>query len=544
MGRIALLVVLLLSLMTLYTIGIAHGAPRPEYSPSTEEQGWLNPQTIHHPDEFAYVGISYRMLLKKQWDPKYYHNPALTIYTNMFMFAAGDATDLLHDADFSVREIAPFQLYFVARYLSALHTMLMAAFVFAAGRAFFDWRAGVIAAAVVGFSPLVTQHAHYATPNAQATMLMTAALFAAARILKGESRLPLWVVYAVGGLLVGLTMAARYNAVVVGLVVGLAMLTGWWQHRKWLLVVIGGVMMPVGLVLGFPPIVLVTSKVIDQVRGILEWYRVQGGGAGFTTTWGLSALYYHWRYLVLIALGPVSTLAAILGIVRGVRQGWRSPRWRETWIVVVLIVFVLVYTCLALLGKRIQNNLLFPLVVALGLLAGYGTAWLKKQHLGLVIGAGLVAWPALLSILFVVRVATPDTREKAQEWIYTHVPRDSKVYLLGPYNVPLDPLDYRVRQTYGQEATPEKVRDSNAQIIVYSDAVPFLTLRDTALSKPQTIQTERGIQRVLADDWIELARFERVPWPAENLAPDDVSYWHQVEIVIYCNPDDCPVSNF
>jgi hypothetical protein len=32
-----------------------------------------------------------------------------------------------------------------------------------------------------------------------------------------------------------------------------------------------------------------------------------------------------------------------------------------------------------------------------------------------------------------------------------------------------------------------------------------------------------------------------VVWPGKNLPPDDVSYWHQMGITIYCNPANCPV---
>jgi hypothetical protein len=32
-----------------------------------------------------------------------------------------------------------------------------------------------------------------------------------------------------------------------------------------------------------------------------------------------------------------------------------------------------------------------------------------------------------------------------------------------------------------------------------------------------------------------------MPLPGEKLSPDDISCWHQSEIVIYCNPANCPV---
>jgi hypothetical protein len=548
MRRIWLWAAVLVMLATLYTAGLAFGHPLAQYSPSTVEKAWLNSATVYHPDEFFYVGIPYRMLLTRQWNPHFYQNPSLNIYTDLAAFWFSGAAGMPHDLDYGDREVAPFQLYVMARYLSALYTLLAVVLTYAAGRVAFNRQAGSVAALLVALSPLIVQHAHYATPNAETTMLCTAALLAGLIILKGRypSRLPLWATYLMGGLLVGLTMSARYNAAVVGLVTGLAMLTAWWRHRHWLPVVIGLAAMPVGFVIGTPGIVFATREVIDQVRYILRFYRVRGGGPGFTTDWGLSAFYYHWRYVVLIVVGPVATGFALLGLGAACR-GWRSrAHWQDTWIGLVLALYLLAYTLLALPGKRIQANLLFPLIAPVALLAGYGITWLwerwsRRSWVLAALTVGLLAWPTTVSLLFAYRVATPDNRMAAQEWIYAHVPRGATVHLFGSYNVPLDPLDYQTSQTYDRQEGLERLLKGQEQIVVYSDTRSFIILRDPALASDQDRAREEKIQQILGSDWIELARFKRMPWPGEHLAPDDVSYWHQMEIVIYCNPTDCPV---
>jgi len=222
MKRVLVWAIALLIPMALYTAGLAHGRPDPAYSRSIVQNAWLNPSTIYHPDEFAYVGIPYRMLLQDEWNPHYYHNPSLNLYTNLGVFWLTGAETLPHRIKYGDREIAPFQLYVMARALSALYMLLTIPLTYAAGRLAFGRRAGSLAAALVALSPLTVEHAHYATPNAQTTLLATAALLVGLIILKGKfpARLPDWTVYLIGGLLVGLTMAARYNAVVVGLVVG------------------------------------------------------------------------------------------------------------------------------------------------------------------------------------------------------------------------------------------------------------------------------------------------------------------------------------
>jgi hypothetical protein len=545
MRRLNLWALALLGCMALYTIGLSAGRPRPEFSPSTVQHAWLNPSVIFHPDEFAYVGIPYRMLVERQWNPHYYHNPTLNLYTNMVAFWLSGAESLPHNRDYGDREIAPFQLYVMARALSALWTLLAVALTYAAGRLAFGRGAGPLAAGLVALSPLTVEHAHFATPNAQTTMLGTAALLLAVILFTGRQplRLPLWAVYGLAGLLVGLTAAGRYNAGAVGLVTGLALLVAWRRDRRWSLVLFCLVAMPLGFVAGMPPVVLVPGEVIAQVRDILNWYRVRGGGAGFTADRGLLALAYHWRYAALIVTGPLAVALALLGLGAAVRG--ERPQHRQ--IALALLAYLLIYSALALLGRRLQANLLIPLLGPLALLAGYATATIRRRwgrRAGAVLAVALLVWPAVLTALLIYRIATPDTRLRAQEWVYAHVPRGTPIYLLGPYNVPLDPLDYPITQTYATEAGVDDVRATTAPLIVYSDAHPFVALRDRRASSPRAIARETAIRDLLMTEWHPLRHFARMPWPGERLPPDDVSYWSQIGITIYCRPADCPVGEF
>jgi hypothetical protein len=186
------------------------------------------------------------------------------------------------------------------------------------------------------------------------------------------------------------------------------------------------------------------------------------------------------------------------------------------------------------------------LILPIALLAARGTTWLwqkagRTQWAAVGLAALLLSWPAYLSVQFVQLLATPDTRLLAQAWIYQHVPKGTTVHLLSSYNVPLDPLDYRATNTY---AIAVKADDPlwNSPIIVYSDAGPFAVRRDPALTEnPTDIADMEATVNRLQTDWIELVRFPRLFWPGQNIPPDDVSFWHQMEIVIYCNPANCPV---
>jgi len=186
-----------------------------------------------------------------------------------------------------------------------------------------------------------------------------------------------------------------------------------------------------------------------------------------------------------------------------------------------LTLYLLVYTVLALPGKRLQANLLLPLIAPLALLAGYGVVrlyerWAARRQVVIALAVLLLAWPATLSALFVYRIATPDTRLRAQAWIYAHVPRGTTVHLLGPYNVPLDPLDYATTQSFDRSAGLEAVQRADTQIIVTSDARPFVALRDPALASDAVRAQERKIREILQTEWTELVRFKRMSWPGQT----------------------------
>ncbi len=371
----------LLGCLALYAKGISAGAPRPAFSPSTVHHAWLNPSTIFHPDEFAYVGIPYHMLLLDQWNPHYFHNPSLTLYTNLAMFWLSGATRLPHDAGHEVRAVAPFQLYFLARALSGLWTLLAVTLTYAAGQLAFGRTAGMVAAALVALSPLTVEHAHFATPNAQTTMLGTAALLLAMVLFTGRRvpRLPLWAVYGLAGLAVGLTTVARYNFGAIGLVTGMALWVAWRRDRRWKLVLISLGAIPLGFVLGMPGLILSTEEVIAQIRDILDWYWLRGGGSGMTAERGWLPLAYHWRYTALIITGPLTMLGALFGAGRALRGGNCPQSRARRWIALALLAHLLVYSALALLGRRLQANLLFPLLAPLALLTGYAVAGVRRR---------------------------------------------------------------------------------------------------------------------------------------------------------------------
>jgi hypothetical protein len=218
----------------------------------------------------------------------------------------------------------------------------------------------------------------------------------------------------------------------------------------------------------------------------------------------------------------------------------------QFWTGIALAAYLVCYTLLALTSKRLNANLLIPMITPVALLGAYGfwqviEAARAKQALRLGATVVLLAWPAFLSVYLVGMLAAPDSRMQAQAWIHEHIPQNTPIHLLGSYNVPLDPLVYPMTQTFGGAAAlDDPLWDS--PVIVYSDAYPHAILRDvTLLENLSDIENTEATIKRLESQWIELARFPRTDWPGQDIAPDDVSYWHQMEIVVYCNPVNCPV---
>jgi hypothetical protein len=529
-GMVALLVIG----AVLYTAGLDYGRPRPEYSPSTVQNAWLNGATVFHPDAFAYTGIGYRMLVRQQAVPSYYHNPSLNIYSDLILFYLSGSLALPHRVEYGDREIAPFSLYVMSQYLSALFSIL-------------DRRVGLVTAALVMLIPLSTQHAHYATPNAQTVTCASAALLLGIIVLKqGQRRVG---IYLMSGFMIGLTASARYNAAVVGVIVAFAMLANCWTYRRWWRIPLAVLMVPIGFVIGTPGSVLETQSFLNDLQGILTWYKTFGGGPGFSAPDSFTAVLLYWRYTIFFVVGPLAALAGLIGI--GLLVGdWRK-RWQNVWIGAALVAYLIAYSYIVLFSKRLNANVLLPLILPLALLAAYTVVrlwdsfgqrswqpWLIAGSLAL-----LLMWPAYLSLRFAQLISLPDNRMLAQEWVYQHVPRGSTVHLFGSYNVPLDPLDYSVSQTFSfSQPSDGPTAPALAQIILYSDTGLQAAQRDPSTADdPALAAAVTHTLTPIANTWKVLARFPRQYWPGEVMSPDDVSYWHQMEIVIYCNPTSCPV---
>jgi hypothetical protein len=359
-----------------------------------------------------------------------------------------------------------------------------------------------------------------------------AALAFALRVYQQRSAsIPLHVA---AGLAVGLAVSARYNAAVIGVVTAFACLATWWKHRRVLPLVLGAGAALIGFIAGTPGAIFAARQFIDDVRYILNWYRAEGGGPGFTLDSGPLAIAYHWRYLILVGFGGPSALMAMWGLIRLI------SRPESRWIGAGFAMFIAAYSLTALTGARLNANLLLPLIPVLAVLAAYGLHGRGSGRWRVLVGAACLLWTGGAGGLVANRFTFEDTRLTAQAWVFQNLPNGARIHLLGSYNVPLDPTLYRTSQSYGG-SLPEGDAGWQAAFIIYSDAFARAALRDPALTRnPADLAAIRATVARLQSEYRELVRFPRRVWIGEALPPDDFGMWHHPEIVVYCRPAACP----
>jgi 4-amino-4-deoxy-L-arabinose transferase-like glycosyltransferase len=170
----------------------------------------------YHPDEGVNLvsGVLQDGRLRPHLDLGFYNYGTLYFYVWQAAAAVNSAYGLL---SWPSPPAAPSTdsagaLILVGRLISVLSAALTVLLCGLITRRLQGRRGGLVAAAVVAVAPLSVIHSRFATVDAFATLLTTAALWASVRACR-DGRTWLWL--AVAGGLAGLAGAARYNAVLV-----------------------------------------------------------------------------------------------------------------------------------------------------------------------------------------------------------------------------------------------------------------------------------------------------------------------------------------
>ncbi len=381
--------------------------------------GWSLPY-VDHPDEPAVVQVLLR-LLKGNLDPNHFFYPSLILYLQALVFKihfwVGALTGL-----YSPQFILPRSTHF--------YTTIPGAFVW--GRIFtaslgtltvltlalwkpLGQKAGLIGAALLALSPWAITNSHYLTVDIPAACFALLALLSILRVAQQGTNKD----YLLAGILIGLATGSKYQNALLGFSFLLAHLRPK-GRRPFSQLLAGGGIAILTFFLTSPYILLDFPAFRRDMQTLFTSY--EGTHGDLQHAWPLEDyLTFFWAE----ALGPLPFLLTLVGGVDLVRK--------QPTIALVLLSFpLLLILSLLRMETHFYRNLL-PVQAPLLLLAGFGATshweyltrffpsrWQKPiLALSLLFLLGPSFTPALRESL---RLAQPDSRVTAQEWLRQNYP--------------------------------------------------------------------------------------------------------------------------
>ncbi len=372
------------------------------------------------------------------------------------------------------------QVHLVGRAVSAVFDLVSIVFVYLLGERLYRRRVGLLAAALLAFSPLLIQHAHFFVVDPFLNTFITAGLYFAV-LAQAKGR---WLDYSLFGMVLGMAVATKINAAPLSLVLVLAAGARYFtlereSRERELVRLVGGLALAalVSLVVfrllqpyAFSGPGLLGIRPNPQWLDNLAVIRQQASGdVDFPPAlqWANRApVLFALRNLVLWGMGPAAALLAWAGwgfaAYRSLRGEWRLHLilvawtgiyflWQSTSFTPSMRYMMPVYPTLVLLGAWFLWQLWF-------MAADLSARWRRPARLGagalLVIVVGLSAAQAFA---FLSIYTQPMTRVAASRWIYANLPGPANLVLTGQTEsgqepIPL-PLDFVLTQAAPFEST-------------------------------------------------------------------------------------------
>jgi 4-amino-4-deoxy-L-arabinose transferase-like glycosyltransferase len=303
-------------------------------------------------------------------------------------------------------------VFLASRWISVFFGVGTVAATFYAGKAWFDRRAGLIAAAVIAVAFLPVFYSRLALNDGPGMLPCALALWASAVVLRTGSTRALLA----GGACVGLAASFKYSdgAVVIALVAA-ALLSPLSFKAAFKGLVLAGLIAVTAVIATNPYLFADWDTFIND----LDRQRKFAGGAALL---GQPERNGWWYYLTSStwALGWLPGVLAIAGgIVLLVKR-----RFREAAVLGGLIVLYWLY-----MGSqsRFYARWMLPLYPALAVVAGYALAQIRHRVALPVAAAALVALTAFPTVRNAIVMGREDTRTLTRNWLVANVPQGTKV---------------------------------------------------------------------------------------------------------------------
>ena len=286
--------------------------------------------------------------------------------------------------------------------------------------------AGAAAGLLLIFSPLFNDGSHLNTCDVPSAFFATLCLLFVARLVDEERTRD----YLLAGLCAGLAAGAKYPAGVVAVAIIAVWIRWRWVRRDLRLGLLWAGLAAVAAFLAVMPSLLVFPEAAFLGgRGVFFGAKQYGKGGWLGVVPRSNALYY--AQALLGSFGWPAALAGLSGLA-AVRRGERA---RIAW----LLPFPILYLALIISMSMVVRRNLYPVIPILAALLGVGIGtWLGRlrevrwgSRLQPVLIAALLAvclfLPAWWTGIQAFALARPSTRDVAQEWIRTHVPRGASI---------------------------------------------------------------------------------------------------------------------
>ncbi|MDA0173518.1 glycosyltransferase family 39 protein [Solirubrobacter taibaiensis] len=303
-------------------------------------------------------------------------------------------------------------VFLAGRWISVFFGVGTVAATYFAGRAWFDKRVGLIAAAIIAVAFLPVFYSKLALNDGPGMLPCALALWASAVVLRTGSTKALLA----GGAAVGLAASFKYSdgAVVIALVAAALLSPLSFKDAVKGLVFAGLIAIAA---------VIVTNPYLfadwDTFINDLDRQRKFAGGAALL---GQPERNGWWYYLTSStwALGWLPGVLAICGgIVLLVQK-----RYKEAAVLGGLVVLYWVY-----MGSqsRFYARWMLPLYPTLAVLAGYALAQVKHRVALAVAAAGFLLATAVPTVRNAIVMGREDTRSETRDWLVANVPQGTKV---------------------------------------------------------------------------------------------------------------------
>jgi 4-amino-4-deoxy-L-arabinose transferase-like glycosyltransferase len=393
-------------------------------------------------DEYEFVHDALRMMKGGDLNPHAWYHPSLQPYLALATYTVVFLLEVPQGRWVQVKQVAEEDMLYWGRFVGVLSGTVTVFVTFLLGRRLFGPRVGLLAAALLAVFPAAVEHSQYNKPDPVLALMTTLSVLVSLVYLEGGGRARALA----AGLVIGLTLSAKYNGIVV--VVPFLLAVAFRLGSQLLTrpdLYLGGLGVVAGFFLGCPLFLANFQLFLDHVADDIHAYAAGRPGSEGVDNWA-----NHAAYIARDGTGFLPAVAGVAGL--GLVLSRMNAR-----LAVFLSFPVLYYGYYSAQRINFRPNLL-PLYPFLAVLGAYAVqelvGWLRPRWrrspmvAPLATAALLTALlgpPLLAAVRYDIESTRRDTGSFAREWIERTVPPGTR-FALERFTPVLDRSRYPVTQ--------------------------------------------------------------------------------------------------